>query len=36
MFMEQSQGSIDPKSPNVVFKLHKSIFGLKYATRAKF
>ena len=34
VFMSQPEGFTDPKYPNGVCKLHKSIYGLKQASRS--
>jgi hypothetical protein len=36
VYMEQPQGFIDPNFPDQVWKLHKSIYGMKQAPRAWF
>ena len=34
VFMTQPEGLLDPKYPNSVYKLHRSIYGLKQASRS--
>lgn len=36
VYMEKPQGFVDPTFPNHVYKLHKSIYGLKQVPRAWF